>query len=132
MKLAAKLFLGGAFFYLSVALIYWLVSHDEAGSIALALTGGLAAMIGFYLLVTANRMPDQPDDVPTAEIWEADPDYGFYSPHSWAPLMTGAAAAITFAGLAFAAWIVVAGAVLVILSSAYWLFEYYRGPQRQF
>jgi hypothetical protein len=46
--------------------------------------------------------------------------------------MVGASAAITFVGLAFAAWIVLAGAVLVVLSSAYWVFEYYQGPQRQF
>lgn len=132
MKLASRLFLGGAAFYLLVGGIYWMVSHDEAGTIALVLTGGLAAMVGFYLLVTANRMAIQPEDNAHAEIWEADPDYGHYSPHSWAPLLVGVSAAITFAGLAFAAWIVAAGAVLVILSSAYWLFEYYTGPDAQF
>ena len=131
MKLAAKLFLGGAVFYLLTGAVYFAVSHDEAGGIALVLTAGLSAMCGFYLLVTARRMPDQPDDTPTAEIWDADPDYGFYSPHSWAPLMVGGAMAITFAGLAFAAWLTVAGAVLIILAAAYWVFEYYREPYHQ-
>lgn len=132
MKLAGKLFLGGAVFYLLVAGVYWLMSHDEAGTTALVLTGGLAAMVGFYLVVTAKRMVDQPEDLGDAEIWDADPDYGHFSPHSWAPLMMGVSAAITFAGLAFAAWIVVSGLVLVILSAAYWLFEYYTGPDAQF
>lgn len=132
MRLAGRLFLGGAVFYLLVAGVYWVMSHDEAGTTALVLTGGLSAMIGFYLVVTARRLPDQPDDRPDAEIWEADPDYGHFSPHSWAPLMVGLSAAITFAGLAFAAWIVAAGAVLVIMSSAYWVFEYYHSPSRQF
>lgn len=131
MKLAARLFLGGAAFYLFIGGIYYFVSHDEAGATALILSGGLSAMIGFYLMVTARRLPDQPDDLPEAEIWHADADYGFYSPHSWAPLMVGASMAITFAGLALAAWIVVAGAVLVIMSSAYWVFEYYREPYHQ-
>jgi O-antigen/teichoic acid export membrane protein len=131
-KLTAKLFLGGAVFYLLVAGVYWIMGHDEAGTTALVLTAGLSAMIGFYLLVTANRLPDQPDDRPNGEIWEADPDYGHFSPHSWAPLLVGLSAAITFAGLALAAWIVAAGAVLVIMSSAYWVFEYYHGPNRQF
>ena len=27
---------------------------------------------------------------------------------------------------------VAAGAVLIIMSSAYWVFEYYQGPKRQF
>lgn len=130
--MASRLFLAGAAFYLLVGGIYWTVSHDEAGSIALVLTGLLAAMIGFYLVITANRMALQPEDNAHAEIWDADPDYGHYSPHSWAPLMVGVSAAITFAGLAFAAWIFVAGAVLVIMSAAYWLFEYYTGPDAQF
>ena len=132
MKLAGKLFVGGAGFYLLVAAVYWIMSHDEVGTVALFLTAMLSAMIGFYLVVTASRLPDQPDDRPDGEIWEADPDYGFFSPHSWAPLFVGASAAITFAGLAFAAWIVAAGAVLVVISSAYWVFEYYQGPKRQF
>ncbi len=132
MKLAGKLFIGGAAFFFLVAGVYWIMSHDEVGTVALVLTGILSAMIGFYLVVTARRLPDQPSDVPDGEIWDADPDYGFYSPYSWAPLMVGAASAITFVGLAFAAWIVLAGAVLIILSSAYWVFEYYKGPQRQF
>lgn len=132
MKLAGKLFIGGAVFYLLVAGIYFLMSTDEVGGIALLLTAGLSAMIGFYLVVTAGRMVDQPDDRRDGEIWQADPDYGHYSPHSWAPLLVGASAAITFAGLVFAAWIVAAGAVLIIMSAAYWLFEYYTGPDAQF
>ena len=132
MRLAGRLFLGGGVFFLLVAGIYFMMSHDEAGGMALLLTAGLSAMIGFYLVVTARRLPEQPSDDIRGEIWEADPDYGHYSPHSWAPLMVGASAAIVFAGLAFAAWIVIAGAILVILSSAYWLFEYYSGPETQF
>ena len=132
MRLASKLFIGGMVFYLLVASIYWIMSHDEIGTTALTLTGGLSAMIGFYLLVTSRRLPDQPEDLASAEIWDADADYGHFSPYSWAPLLVGASAAITFAGLAFAAWIVAAGLVLVIMSSAYWVFEYYRGPARQF
>ena len=133
MRLAGRLFLGGGVFFLVVAGIYFLMSHDEAGGMALLLTAGLSAMIGFYLVVTARRLPGTARRTTSVgEIWEADPDYGHYSPHSWAPLMVGASAAIVFAGLAFAAWIVVAGAILVILSSAYWLFEYYSGPETQF
>lgn len=132
MKLAGKLFIGGSVFYVLVAGIYWLMAHDEVGTVALFLSGILSAMIGFYLIVTASRLPDQPDDLPNAEIWDADPDYGFYSPHSWAPLLVGMSMAITFAGLALAAWIVAAGAVLIIIASAYWVFEYYQGPKRQY
>lgn len=132
MKLASKLFLGGAVLFLLIAGIYWVMASDEVGTTALVLTGGLSGMIGFYLLITVRRLPDQPEDDLEGEIWQAEADYGHFSPHSWAPLLVGASAAITFAGLAFAAWIVAAGAVLIIMSSAYWLFEYYRGPASQF
>ena len=106
-----------------VAVLYFMLWNPPSWS---------SGALFFYLLVTANRMAIQPEDNAHAEIWEADPDYGHYSPHSWAPLMVGVSAAITFGGLAFAAWIFVAGAVLVIMSSAYWLFEYYTGPDAQF
>ena len=58
---------------------------------------------------------------------EADIDYGFYSPHSWWPLPVAACAAIVCFGLVFAAWIVVAGAALLMLSLIGFVFEYYRG-----
>jgi disulfide bond formation protein DsbB len=131
-RLAGRLFIGGAVFYLLVAGIYWLMSHDEVGTTALVLTGGLAAMVGFYLVVTARRMVVQPEDAVNAEVWDADADFGHFSPHSWAPLLVGASAALTFVGMAFAAWIVVAGLVAVVMTSAFWVFEYYRGPARQF
>lgn len=132
MKLAGKLFVGGAIFYWLVAGVYWLLSHDEAGVTALVLTGGLAMMVGFYLIVTSNRLPDQPEDNLAGEISDADPDYGHFSPYSWAPLMTGAATAITFAGLAIASWMVVLGLIAVVLSVSFWLFEYYRGAAAHF
>jgi disulfide bond formation protein DsbB len=131
-KLAAKLFIGGAIFYWLVAGIYFVMSHDEAGVTALVLTGGLSAMVGFYLYVTANRMVEQPEDNLDGEVADADADYGHFSPYSWAPLMTGAAGALTFVGLAVAAWMVVIGLIAVIMSAAFWLFEYYRGAAAHF
>ncbi|MGV1003487.1 MAG: cytochrome c oxidase subunit 4 [Candidatus Nanopelagicales bacterium] len=132
MKLVSKLFIGGAAFYLLVAGIYWMMSHDEAGALVLVFTAGLSAMIGFYLLVTSRRMPETPEDQNDAEVDWADPDYGHFSPYSWAPLMVGAAAAITFAGLAVGIWMVALGLVAVIMTSAFWLFEYYRGAPADF
>lgn len=132
MKLAAKLFIGGAAFYWVVAVIYFLMSHDEVGTVALTLTGGLSAMVGFYLLITSRRMAESPEDVSDAEVDWAQADYGHFSPYSWAPLMVGAATAVTFAGLAVASWMVVLGLIAVIMTSAYWLFEYYRGAPADF
>lgn len=132
MKDTGKLLIGGAVLFLLIAGLYWVMSHDEVGTTGLLLTAALSGMIGFYLIITAARMDVQPSDAQDGEIWQADPDYGHYSPHSWAPLMVGASAGLVFLGLALAAWIMLAGIVLVIMSSAYWIFEYYRGPGAQF
>jgi hypothetical protein len=132
MNETGKLFVGGAVLFVLIAGLYWVMSHDEVGTTGLVLTGALSGMIGFYLMITARRMDPQPSDLLDGEIWQADPDYGHYSPHSWAPLMAGASAAIVFLGLALAAWIMLAGLVLLVMSAAYRVFEYYRGPGAQF
>ena len=127
MKIEGKLFAFGAAFYALVAVIYGAWSRDLAGFILLLFTGTFAFLIGFFVLHTSRRVFPRPEDRSDAEQDEADPDYGFYSPHSWWPLPLAASAAITVFGLAFAAWIVVAGVAFLFLSLIGLVFEYYRG-----
>ncbi len=128
MKLAGYLFAGGAVFYGLLAVIYWFVTAELVGATALALTGGLAFLVGFYVLFTHRRIGTLPEDTPDANIEDVDPDYGFFSPHSWWPLVVGFSVAVTAIGLAFAAWIVILGVGLLMLSLIGFVFEYYRGP----
>jgi hypothetical protein len=86
-KTEGKIFAFGAVFFFAVALIYWYFARDPIGTTALALCGGLAFLVGFYVLYTAKRVYPRPEDRGDAEIDEADPEYGFYSPHSWWPLV---------------------------------------------
>jgi hypothetical protein len=58
---------------------------------------------------------------------EADPEYGFYSPHSWWPLAVAVPAVIVVLGLIFAVWLIVLGVAALILGLIGFLFEYYRG-----
>lgn len=127
MKWGGVFFAMGAVFYLVVAAIYWFLSRDEIGTTALVMTGGLAFLVAFYVLYTARRTAGLPEDRANAEIDEADPEYGFYSPHSWWPLPVGFACMLVALGLIFAAWLVVLGVVVLVLSLIGWLFEYYRG-----
>jgi hypothetical protein len=127
-KLTGYLFAGGAFFYGLLAVIYWFITEELVGATALALTGGLAFLVGFYLLFTHRRIGTLPEDTPDADIEDVDPDYGFFSPHSWWPLAVGFGVAVTVIGLAFAAWIVILGVGLLMLSLIGFVFEYYRGP----
>jgi hypothetical protein len=89
--------------------------------------GAFALIIGFYVLFTGKRVGARPEDRLDAEIDEADPNYGFFSPHSWWPLPVAAGAAITFLGLIFATWIMVIGITMLLVAVFGWLFEYYRG-----
>ena len=127
MKLEGGLFAGGAVFFVVVAGIYWYLSGDPIGTTALALSGGLAFLVGFYVLYTSKRVYPRPEDRLDGEIDEADPEYGFFSPHSWWPFFVGLTSFIVVLGLIFAVWLLVLGVVLLVLSLIGWLFEYYRG-----
>ena len=127
MKIEGLLFALGSAFYLAIAGIYWYFSRDQIGTTALALTGALAFLVAFYVLYTSKRVYPRPEDRMNAEVDEADPEYGFFSPHSWWPLAIGASASIIGVGLIFAVWIIVFGVFLLVLSLVGWMFEYYRG-----
>ncbi len=127
MKIEGLLFALGSAFYLAIAAIYWYFSRDVVGTTALALTGALAFLVAFYVLYTAKRVYPRPEDRLNGDIEEADPEYGFFSPHSWWPLAIGISAAIIGVGLIFAVWIIVFGVFLLFMSLFGWMFEYYRG-----
>lgn len=127
MKIEGKLFAWGCAFYLLIALVYGVWSKDETGIVLLVFTGALAFLIAFFVLHTSKRVYPRPEDRKDAVQSDADIDYGFYSPHSWWPLPVAACAAIVAFGFVYAAWIVVAGAALLILSLIGFVFEYYRG-----
>jgi hypothetical protein len=57
---------------------------------------------------------------------EADPDYGFFSPHSWWPLPMGFSAMLIALGLVFATWLMITGIIFLMMSIIGLVFEYYR------
>lgn len=127
MKIEGWTFILGFVFYLVVGGAYWYFSGDIVGTTLLVLTGALAFLVAFYTLYTAKRVYPRPEDRADGEIDEADPEYGFFSPHSWWPLVVGLGAATTALGLVFAVWVVVFGIFVLMLGVIGWLFEYYRG-----
>lgn len=127
MKIEGKLFAYATPFFLILAFIYNSVAHDPIGTTALAMCGGLTALVAFYVLYTAKRVWPRPEDRGDANVDEADPEYGFFSPHSWWPLLIGFASALTFLGLVFAIWLIALGAFVLVIALVGWLFEYYRG-----
>lgn len=127
MRLEAFFFGLGFLFFAAVSGIYWYFSRDEVGTTALALTGALAFLVAFYLWYTSKRVYPRPEDRADAEVDEADPEYGFFSPHSWWPLPVAAGGAVIALGLIFAVWLLIVGVFILLIGLVGWLFEYYRG-----
>ena len=126
MKIEGLLFAIATVFYALVAAAYWFLSGDPIGTTALALTGVLGFIVAFYVLYTAKRVYPRPEDRLDGEIDEADPEYGFFSPHSWWPLLIGACAGVIVLGLVFANWLTALGVFFLIIGLVGYFFEYYR------
>jgi hypothetical protein len=126
-KLEGNIFAGVAVFLVPVIIIYWYLSKDPTGTTALILTFGLCFLVAYYFLFTAKRIDDRPEDDPHAEIEEGAGDLGFYSPHSWWPLVVAASSALLTIGLIFSWWLVALSIPFVAFGVFGFMFEYYRG-----
>jgi hypothetical protein len=124
----------GAYFLLSgVVYIIWnnLTGNEfeATGSLGLLLSAVLAGFIAFFLNMV-NRSQGGillPEDHPSADVDDADPELGHFSPWSWWPLMLGASVGLVFLGLAVGIWIALLAVPLVLISLSGWVYEYYRG-----
>jgi hypothetical protein len=130
MKLEGYLFTAYALFLLVVTPIYGWLSGDWTGTTCLALSVGLAFMIGWYLLFTARRMEARPEDRPDAEISEGAGEVGFFPPHSWWPIAAAAAFTVTTLGLLFGNFLLLIGFAALAFAAMGFLFEYYVGINR--
>ena len=119
------------FFIVSGVYAFWTAittGLEWAGFIAILLSGVLAAFIAFYLgMVYRSQGAELPEDRPTAEIDDGDPELGYFSPWSWWPILFAAAAAVTFTGVAVGFWLVFIGVPLILITLVGWVYEYYRG-----
>lgn len=125
MRVEGYLFAGIAVFLAGTDIVYWFSSHDPTGTTALALATGLGALVGTYLLVTAQRMEPRPEDRDDADISDGAGELGFFSPYSWAPLWCAIAAATCFLGIVFGWWLFFIGAAFAVPAIGSMLFEYY-------
>ncbi len=131
MKVEGKVFAVVAAFLTGTSLVYWYMSKDPTGGVALAFSAGLAFLIGYYLYFTARRMAPRPEDLGEAEIADGAGEVGFFSPHSWWPVALAAGASLAALGLAFGIWLIIIGAVTLLAALTGLLFEYYLGHYRR-
>ena len=98
-----------AFFALS-AVVYGVLTAlyayggiEWAGVTALVLTTGLTLITGTFFRFVARRLDTRPEDYEDAEIADGAGEMGFFSPHSWWPLLIALSASVT--AVAVALWL---------------------------
>ena len=125
MKTGWMLFTGLALFYAIVTVIYWFVGGEAVGITAIGLSGGLAALIGFYLWFTAKRLGNVlPEDNETAEISDSAGELGFFSPHSWWPLPLAFCMVLAGLGLLIGWWLTLIAVGGLLISVLGFVLEY--------
>ena len=104
---------------------------EWAGTTALALSAGLSLIIGTFFRFVARRLDTRPEDYDDAEIADGAGELGFYSPHSWWPILIALAFSVAAVGAAlWLPWLIAAGIVMVLGAVSGLVFEYYVGPEK--
>lgn len=138
MHIEARLFELLTAFFVLASVIYAVLTAvfapggvEWVGTTALVLTAGLSLIVGTFFRFVARRLDTRPEDYEGAEISDGAGELGFYSPHSWWPVLIALSFSITAVGAAlWLPWLIVAGVGFVLASAAGLVFEYYVGPEK--
>ena len=127
MKTSWSLFVGLAIFYAILTVVYWQLGGEAVGITAIALSAGLALIVGFYLWFTDRRLGNLlPEDNQQGEIADSAGEIGFFSPHSWWPLPVALSASALALGLIIGWWLVLLALGALIVSIMGMVLEYER------
>jgi cytochrome c oxidase subunit IV len=138
MHIEARLFEFVAVFFFFCAVLYGILTNlfatggiEWAGLTALVLTGGMAMIVATFFRFVARRLDTRPEDYEGAEISDGAGELGFFSPHSWWPILIALSGSVAAVGIAlWLPWLIIAGVVFVLSSAAGLVFEYYLGPEK--
>jgi hypothetical protein len=117
-------------FFAIVAPLYWLVTYEVIGFVALLMTALLTLMIAAFLLITARSMDARPEDRKDAEIVEGAGEVGFFAPHSIWPFWSALTISIAVLGPPFGWWLTLIGLGLGVWALCGWVFQFYVGEYR--
>jgi hypothetical protein len=127
MKAETWTILSVGIFFALIAPVYWVLTTDPTGTTALVMTTLLCVLLGFYLGVVANQIPDRPEDRSDGEIADGAGEQGFFPPYSWWPLFCALALAVCVLGVVIGWWLFIIGVGIGAVTLWGWIFEYYRG-----
>lgn len=127
MRFGSRLFLFLAAFYGVVTVIYWQLANEPVGITALALSAGLALIIGYYFWFINRRTNGVlPEDNLDGEIADSAGEIGFFSPHSWWPLPVAASATAVGLSLIIGWWMTLIAVGALLVSILGFVLEYER------
>lgn len=127
MKTSWILFVGLSIFYAILTVVYWQLGGEAVGITAIALSAGLALIVGFYLWFTDRRLGNLlPEDNQQGEIADSAGEIGFFSPHSWWPLPVALSVSALALGLIIGWWLVLLALGALIVSIMGMVLEYER------
>ena len=138
MHIEARLFEFLTAFFALCAVVYAVLTAmfatggvEWAGITALFLTTGLTLITGTFFRFVARRLDTRPEDYEDAEIADGAGELGFFSPHSWWPIMIALSGSITAVGMAmWLPWLIIAGVCFILTTVSGLVFEYYTGPEK--
>ena len=95
------------------------------------LTAGLSTIIGTFFRFVARRLDTRPEDYAQADVADGAGELGFFSPHSWWPILIALAFSTAAVGAAlWLPWLILTGVLCVLAAVSGLVFEYYVGPER--
>ncbi|MFL0579352.1 cytochrome c oxidase subunit 4 [Dietzia sp. 179-F 9C3 NHS] len=137
MSATTKIF-DGLFIFLAVVAVGYAYSTGRSrtdvewvGTTALVLTAGLCLLVGGYLRFVGRRINTLPEDYEMAEVSDGAGELGFFSPHSFWPFLLASAIFVLGFGAAFWNWwVIIGGAVAIIITASGLVFEYHWGREK--
>src|ERR1700739_3745625 len=138
MHIEARLYEFVAAFFVFCTVLYGVLTSlfatggiEGGGRTPRALTSVMGLIVAAFFRFVARRLDTRPEDYEGAEISDGAGELGFFSPHSWWPILVALSRSVTAVGIAlWLPWLIVAGVVFVLSSAAGLVFEYYLGPEK--
>lgn len=115
-----------AAFFVVVTPIYYLMSREIIGTVALLLTFALCGMLTVYFAITARKIDLRPEDRNDGEILEGAGEVGFFPSRSIWPFWCGLTVTVMALGPVFGWWLTLVGVGMGIWAVSGWTYQYYR------
>ncbi len=113
-------------FFVVVAPIYWFMSYEIIGTVALLLTIAFSGMLTVFFTVQSNKIDARPEDRKDGEIIEGAGEVGFFPSSSIWPFWSAATVLLMALGPVFGWWLTLVGVGLGIWAVTGWTYQYYR------